>query len=90
LLGGWFLILCVAESHTLKDRAVEHDAQSAVGTHDHTAMLLSIIALAGVDLESSHTALFPLAAAKVEQLALAGEEVLFLFLTSLDCILMLV
>jgi hypothetical protein len=53
-------------------------------------MLLSIIALAGVDLESSNAALFPFAAAKVEKLALAGEEVLFLLLTSLDCVLMLV
>lgn len=90
MLGCWFFVLCVAECHTLEDRAIEHDAQSTVGTHDHTTMLLSVIALARVDLESSDAALFPLAAAKVEQLALAGEEVLFFLFTSLDCALMLV
>ncbi len=83
LLGGGFFVLGVTECHTLKDRAVQHDAQGTVSTHDHAAMLLSGIVLAGVDLERSHAALFPLAA-EVEKLALAGEECLFLLLTSLD------
>ena len=83
LLGGGFFVLGVAECHTLKDRAVQHDAQGTVSTHDHAAMLLSGIVLAGIDLESSHAALFPLAA-EMEKLALAGEECLFLLLTSLD------
>lgn len=85
LLGGWFLVLCVAKSHTLEDRAVQHDAQSTVSTHDHATMLLSGLACARVNLESSHTTLFPLAAAEVEKLAFAGEEVFFFFLTSLNC-----
>lgn len=89
LLGGGFFVLGVAECHALKDRAVQHDAQGTVSTHDHAAMLLSGIVLAGVDLECSHAALFPLAA-EVEKLALAGEKCLFLLLTSLDCIMVLV
>lgn len=89
LLGGGFFVLGVAECHTLEDRAIQHDAESTVGTHDHTAMLLSGVVLAGVDLESSHAPLFPLAA-EVEKLALAGEKGLFFLLASFDCVMMLV
>lgn len=84
LLGSRLGTLCIAKVHTLEDGAVQHHSKSTVSAHDHASAELSIRVLLCVDLECADATLLPLFLREVEQLGLACEQILFLFLAGLD------
>lgn len=85
LLGSRLGTLGIAKVHALEDGAVQHHSESAVSAHDHPSAELSVGVLLRVDLECADAALLPLFLREVEQLGLACEKVLLLFLAGLDC-----
>lgn len=84
LLASRSLILRVSIIHALEDRAVEHNAEGTVSTHDHATGLLPTN-IPSINLESANAPFLPLATSEREKFGLAYKNCLFFFFTGFNC-----